>query len=212
MSRALAATIWAILVVAVPIPMFLAVASPQLAWRNPVYIVAGVAGVFAMTLLLIQPLLAGAFLPGLSPNRGRHIHRAIGYLLVLAVVIHVAGLWITSPPDVVDALLFVSPTPFSAWGVVAMWAVLGTALLAVFRKGLRLRTWRLGHRMFALVIVVGSVIHAMLIEGTMETASKAVLCFLVLTATIKTIAGPGLGLVITKAKQKLYQIFRFSRR
>ena len=33
--------------------------------------------------------------------------------MAVAVVIHVAGLWITSPPDMIDALLFTSPTPFS---------------------------------------------------------------------------------------------------
>ena len=38
----------------------------------------------------------------------------------------------------------------------------------------------------AVVIVAGSVVHAMLIEGTMETVSKAALCALVLAATIKS--------------------------
>jgi 2-polyprenyl-3-methyl-5-hydroxy-6-metoxy-1,4-benzoquinol methylase len=37
----------------------------------------------------------------------------------------------------------------------------------------------------AVVIVVGSIVHAMLIEGTMETMSKAALCALVLAAAIK---------------------------
>jgi hypothetical protein len=37
----------------------------------------------------------------------------------------------------------------------------------------------------AVVIVVGSVVHAMLIEGTMETMSKAALCALVGAAAIK---------------------------
>ena len=37
----------------------------------------------------------------------------------------------------------------------------------------------------AVVIVVGSVVHGMLIEGTMETMSKAALCALVLAAAIK---------------------------
>jgi len=37
------------------------------------------------------------------------------------------------------------------------------------------------------VIVVGTVAHAMLIEGTMEAVSKAVLCGLVLAATTKVI-------------------------
>jgi hypothetical protein len=40
----------------------------------------------------------------------------------------------------------------------------------------------------AVVIVAGSVIHGMLIEGTMETMTKAALCALVLGATIKVMA------------------------
>ena len=40
----------------------------------------------------------------------------------------------------------------------------------------------------AVVIVVGSVVHGMLVEGTMETMSKAALCALVLAATIKVMA------------------------
>ncbi len=39
-----------------------------------------------------------------------------------------------------------------------------------------------------MVIVVGSVVHAMLIEGAMETISKAALCALVLAAAIKVMA------------------------
>ncbi len=106
--------------------------------------------------------------------------------MVAAVVIHVAALWITSPPDVVDALLFVSPTPFSAWGVIAMWAVFAAALLGALRHRLRLqpRMWRRVHTAFAVVVVVGSVVHAMLIEGTMEVMSKTAFCVLVLTATV----------------------------
>jgi len=53
------------------------------------------------------------------------------------------------------------------------------------RLGLRLRTWRIAHTSLAVVIVAGSVVHAMLIEGTMETISKAALCALVLAAAIK---------------------------
>lgn len=142
-----------------------------------------------MALLLLQPLLAGGYLPGLPAQRGRRVHRVIGSLLVMAVVAHVAGLWITSPPDVIDALLFASPTPFSVWGVVAMWAIFATALLAALRWRLRLRVrvWRLGHTALAVVIVLGTVVHAILIEGTMETTSKVALCALVLAATIKVV-------------------------
>lgn len=80
------------------------------------------AGVTGLALMMFQPLLIGDFLPGFSLYHARRVHFWTGALLVAAVVAHVAGLWITSPPDVIDALLFISPTPFSAWGVIAMWA------------------------------------------------------------------------------------------
>ena len=70
-----------------------------------------------------------------------------------------------------------------------MLAIFVTALLAVLRRRLRLRhrIWRISHGVLAVVIVVGTVAHAMLIEGTMEAVSKAVLCGLILAATTKVI-------------------------
>ena len=142
-----------------------------------------------MALLLVQPLLIGGHLPGLEGPKGKRVHRVIGMALVLAVLVHVGGLWITSPPDVIDALTFNSPTPFSAWGVVAMWAVFGAALWASMRRrlGAQSRRWRLGHTLLAVTVVVSSVVHALLIEGTMETVSKVVLCALALLATAKVV-------------------------
>jgi len=135
--------------------------------------------------MLVQPLLIGGYLPGLTGRVGRRVHHWIGGTLVVAIVIHVGGLWITSPPDMMDALLFASPTPFSPFGVIAMWAIFAVALLATFRRRLRPRTWRIAHTLLAIVIVAGSALHAILIEGTMETVSKAVLCALVLAAAVK---------------------------
>ena len=181
---------WSALVVALAVPIAAAATSPLLAWREPIYIAAGFAGIIALGLMLVQPLLIGGYLPGLPAQRGRRVHLWIGGGLVVAVMIHVGGLWITSPPDVIDALLFVSPTPFSAWGVIAMWAIFAVAVLAAMRRPLRLRprTWRIAHTMLAVVIVVGTVIHGLLIEGAMETVSKAVLCALVIAATAKVMA------------------------
>jgi MYXO-CTERM domain-containing protein len=177
--------IWVALAVAMCVPLAAAAASPLLAWRNAVYILAGFAGIIALGFMLVQPLLIGGYLPGFSGRLGRRVHHWIGGALVVAVVIHVGGLWITSPPDMVDALLFSSPTPFSPFGVIAMWAIFAVALLAALRRRLRPRTWRTAHMLLAIVIVVGSVVHGMLIEGTMETISKAVLCALVLAAAVK---------------------------
>ncbi|MEM8812532.1 MAG: ferric reductase-like transmembrane domain-containing protein [Pseudomonadota bacterium] len=187
MSEGRARLIWVALAIAIVVPIGFAAASPLLAWRQPVYIVAGFAGIIGLALMLVQPVLMGGFLPGLSAYQARRVHRFVGVGLVLSVVIHVAGLWVTSPPDVIDALLFVSPTPFSAWGVIAMWAVFGVGILVVFRQRLRLRPriWRIAHTSLAVVIVSGTVIHALLIEGTMETVSKAALCALVVLITVK---------------------------
>src|SRR6476620_4132128 len=179
--------IWAVLAAAVLVPIAAAATSPLLEWRGPVYIVAGFAGIIALGLVLVQPLLAGGYLPGLSAYRGRRVHHWIGGALVVAVVVHVVGLWITSPPDMIDALTYTSPTPFSPFGVIAMWTIFAVALLAAFRRRLGLRTWRIVHMSLAMVIVAGSVVHGMLVEGTMETMSKAALCALVLAAAAKVI-------------------------
>lgn len=202
MNSARAILIWAALAVAVAAPVAVAAQSPLLAWRDPVYIAAGFAGVAAMALVLVQPLLAGGYLPGLPMRRGRLVHRWVGGALVAAVAAHVAGLWLTSPPDVIDTLLFVSPTPFSDWGVIAMWAIFASALLAALRRRLRIRPkhWRIGHTTLAVVIVVGSVVHAMLIEGTMGTWSKAALCTLVLSATVKTLIDLHVWTLLTRRK------------
>jgi predicted ferric reductase len=180
--------IWALLAAAIALPVIAAARSPLLAYRDPVYVAAGLAGVLALALLLLQPLLAGGVLPGLAGPSGRRLHRRVGALLVAAVILHVGALWLTSPPDVVDALLFRSPTAFSVWGVLAMWAVFAAALVAVFRRRLGPAAWRIAHRALAAVIVVGTAVHALLIDGTMETATKIGLCLLVLAAAARVLA------------------------
>ena len=191
MRRAKATLIWVALAASICVPIALAATSPQLAWRGAVYILAGFAGIIALGLLLVQPLLIAGYLPGLSAYRGRRAHHWIGGALVAAVVVHVGGLWITSPPDMIDALTFTSPTPFSPFGVIAMWAIFAVAILAALRRrlGMRPRTWRIVHMSLAVVIVAGGVVQAMLIEGTMETMSKAALCAVVLIAAIKVMTG-----------------------
>ncbi len=179
--------IWGALVAAIAVPIAVAATSPYLQWRDPVYIIAGFAGVLALGLMLVQPLLAGGYLPGLPARLGRGVHRIVGLALVLAIVVHVVGLGITSPPDLLDALLFASPTAFSIWGVLAMWALFGAAIMAAFRARIRPRIWRLGHTMLVGFTVIATAIHAVLIEGTMGTGSKVALCLLAVGATGWTI-------------------------
>ncbi|WP_424976667.1 ferric reductase-like transmembrane domain-containing protein [Dinoroseobacter sp. S124A] len=176
-----AALIWGGLGLALALPLGAAALSPLLAWREPVYIAAGFAGVIGLGLLLVQPLLALGLLPGLSAPHARRIHGWTGASLVAAVILHVVGLWITSPPDVIDALTFTSPTPFSIWGVLAMWGIFANALLAVTWRRLHLhpRLWRRAHLALAALIAGGTIAHALLIDGTMELLTKLGLCLLV---------------------------------
>lgn len=174
--------VWGALVLLIAVPLAFAASSPLLQWREPVYIVAGLAGVAGMGILLAQPLLAGGLLPGLSASVSRRLHAWVGAALVVAVIIHVVALWITSPPDARDALLFRAPTLFSYLGVIAMWAVFAAGLLAFFRRSFRPRVWRVAHSALAVVIVGCSVGHALLIVGTMETISKSILCTAVICA------------------------------
>ncbi len=186
--------IWAACQAAIAVPLGLAAFSPLLQWRDPIYILGGFAGIAAMAFLLLQPLLVAGHLPGLTGPKARRVHRWVGSALVGAVVLHVVSLWITSPPDVIDVLLFRSPTPFALWGAIAMWAVFGAAALAAFRRKLRLSPvlWRRLHSALAVLVVLGSIAHAMLIEGTMETVSKTALCLLVLFATGKALMDLGI--------------------
>lgn len=182
--------VWCGVAAAALVPVWIAAGSEYLAYRDAIYIVAGFAGIIGMALLLLQPLLVGGYLPGLRLGRGRLTHRWVGGMLLFSVGLHVLGLWLTSPPDVIDALLFRSPTAFSVWGVLAMWALAFAGLLAATRRHLGVPPviWRAGHTALVVFAVLGSVAHALLIEGTMGQVSKAVLCLLVLAVTLKVVS------------------------
>lgn len=187
MPRAQAILIWAVFVAIMVVPVAVSAFSPLLEWRDPIYIIAGFAGIIGLTIMLAQPLLVAGSLPGLPAPRGRILHRWGGAFLVLCVVVHVGGLWITSPPDVIDVLLMRSPTPFAIWGLLAMWAVFIAAAWAGLRKRLPLRWWRLGHTGLVAIAIAGTVPHTLLIYGTMETATKTLLCAAAIAAVLKVI-------------------------
>jgi hypothetical protein len=70
-----------------------------------------------------------------------------------------------------------------------MWAVFISAVLALLRRRLHVRplVWRRTHGLLAVMIMGGSVIHALLIEGTMEPVSKAILCIALLVVTLMVV-------------------------
>ena len=55
------------------------------------------------------------------------------------------------------------------------------------RLGLPILVWRRAHTTLAVLTIVGTVVHALLIEGTMEPISKTILAVLALAATLKAI-------------------------
>lgn len=179
-----AGLIYAGLALVLALPVAAAATSPYLAWRDPVYIAAGFAGIVAMALLPLQPLVMAGLLPGSTGLRARRAHHATGAAIAVCIAVHVAGLWLTSPPDMIDALLFVSPTPFSVWGVLAMWAVAAILTLAPLRRRLRPATWRRAHGALAAVLVAGTVLHAFQIEGAMEKTTKTALAVLILASVL----------------------------
>ncbi|MEP3278335.1 MAG: ferric reductase-like transmembrane domain-containing protein [Stappiaceae bacterium] len=184
-GRLVSLLIWICFASVIAVPIAIATLSPYLAGRDAIYITAGLAGIVALALLLAQPLLAAGYLPGLRGLRGRRWHRLIGAAIIGAVALHVGGLYLTSPPDAIDALLLVSPTPFSVYGVVGLWCVVLTAVLVAAKSRIKLRytLWRNIHNGVAVILVVCSVVHALLIQGTMGSLSKLVLCACVLAVT-----------------------------
>ena len=183
--RVSSALTWGSVAAVMIVPVAVAAFSPYLVSRNMPYIVGGFAGIVGLSLLFLQPLLPAGYLAGSEGPAGRRWHRWLGVAIVLAVALHVGGLYLASPPDTIDALLLVSPTPFSVYGVTAMWGVVATAILVLFRRrlGLRYSAWRLIHNGLAAIVVVATIIHALQIEGAMEPGSKWMLCIAVVVAT-----------------------------
>ncbi|MEO4043281.1 ferric reductase-like transmembrane domain-containing protein [Hoeflea sp. CAU 1731] len=187
--RAVAIAMWVVLAIVMIGPILIAANSPYLSYRNTAYIIGGFAGIVGLSLLLIQPLLAAGYLPGARAITERKWHRWVGTAIVACVGLHIGGLYITSPPDTLDALLLVSPTAFSVYGVIAMWGIVLTAALVILRHrlGLRYATWRLVHNGLAAIVVAATVTHALQIEGAMESLSKWGLCLAVIAATGATL-------------------------
>lgn len=176
---------WGSVAIVMIVPVAIASFSPYLSSRSLPYIVGGLAGVVGLSLLFLQPLLAAGYLAGSQGSVGRRWHRWMGVAIVVMVALHVGGLYLASPPDTIDAILLVSPTPFSVYGVIGMWGIAATAILVVLRRrlGLRHSVWLMVHNGLAAMVVVATVIHALQIEGTMELISKWMLCMAAVATT-----------------------------
>lgn len=177
-------TAWVVLTAIAVVPVVAAAASPLQRSRELLWITGGMAGVVALSLLFVQPLLMAAAPPLLPARDGVRWHRWGGMAIVAAVALHIGALYAYSPDDMTDALLLVAPTPFSLYGVISLWCLVLTAVLAATRRVLRLghRLWRILHSVLAVAVVGAGAIHAIQIEGAMEEYSKLAICIAALAA------------------------------
>ena len=178
-----------VLLVLTGLPLAVAVLSPLQTSRNAAYIIGGLAGVAALGILLLQPILAAGFIPGTHLSKQRRWHSVTGGLLIALVLVHVIGLYLTSPPDMIDALLLVAPTLYSVYGVIALWGVilLGIVALPLIKKRIKPTAWRLIHHTIGVIVVGSTVTHAVMIDGAMGWRSKLMLCIAAVLATLTAI-------------------------
>ncbi|WP_168201547.1 ferric reductase-like transmembrane domain-containing protein [Phreatobacter aquaticus] len=167
------------------VPVIFAAASPLQRGREFLWFVGGMAGVVALSLLFVQPLLKAAAPPLLAPRDGVRWHRLGGMAIVGLVALHVGALYAYSPDDITDALLLTAPTPFSVYGVISLWCLVLTAVLAATRRALNFdqQLWSILHSVLAVAVVGAGAVHAIQIEGAMEDMSKIAICIAALTAT-----------------------------
>ena len=64
--------------------------------------------------------------------------------------------------------------------------------------GIPPKLWRVGHTGLAVVIVIGSVVHAVLVEGSMGMVSKAAFCVLVLAALARVVTDLRVWTLLTR--------------
>ena len=165
------------------LPIIVAAFSPYLVFRDATYIIAGFAGIICLSLFVLQPLLSTRLLTP-NPIVARRLHRVVGIALLILVIIHVVGLYFTSPPDVIDALILRAPTLFSVFGVIALWGIFLTAFIAFARRYLPAAAWRIAHQLLSTLVVFATIIHAVQIDGAMEVITKWGISIIALTTTV----------------------------
>lgn len=178
---------WILLAFCLGMPALLAAFSPLLEWRGPVYTAAGFAGILAYSFMLWQPLLMAGHWPPIKRRYARLLHRAVGAGVILLVAVHVLGLYLISPMDVLDVLSFRSPTPFGLWGAIALYILLVLGFVVLFKRKIPLARWRFLHLSLASILSLTTILHVLPIEGTMESISKWILAAALLAALTRVV-------------------------
>jgi predicted ferric reductase len=135
------------------------------------------AGVVALSLLILQVLLPTPWLGRLFAGRDLSVHRLLGLAVAAVVLAHVVGLYLSSPDDIRDALVLAAPT-YSRLGVLAAWCVVLSVALALARRrlGLTYSDWQILHAALAVAIVGNAVAHTVMIRGTLDGPVELLLC------------------------------------
>ncbi|MDP1849303.1 MAG: hypothetical protein Q8K79_16045 [Solirubrobacteraceae bacterium] len=158
-------------VVAVAVPLTLAVTDRHLAGASAALVVATATGTLAASALAVQPLLA----------RRRRItrHQILGSIVLALVLVHVGALFVESPEDAWFALSPDGPTR-ARMALFATLALFGVVALGALRTRLPISAaaWRLLHAYLAVVVITLGIGHAVLTDGALDDAGTAVLLLL----------------------------------
>jgi hypothetical protein len=166
-----------VLATLVMLPTLLAALSSLQVGRAPLWVLGTLAGILALSLLVVQVLLPTGWLNALVDKQNLRWHRILGVTITGLVITHIIGLYLYSPDDIGDALILAAPT-YSRLGVLSAWCLLLSVMLAFARHKLHLADsdWQTLHSAFAVAIVGTAIAHAMLLQGTLDGFAEGLLC------------------------------------
>lgn len=158
---------WRLLAAVLIVLPLAAVAAGPNDGRTATWVLGSLAGVLALSLLVVQILLPRSG-RGLA-TRPLSLHRVLGLVIAGGVAAHILLLYLISPDDISDALVLDAPT-YSRLGVIAAFCIGLSILLTVGRRRLRLHysNWRILHAVLAVAIVGASYAHALMIRGPLD--------------------------------------------
>jgi len=135
---------WVLITLLLVAPAALSLLSPLQVGRDFWWIVGALAGIVALSLVVLQVLLTTPWLIGILDTSTMRLHRLLGLAVAGVVIAHVLGLYLYSPDDVSDALVLAAPT-HSRLGVLSAWCVLLSVALALARRrlGLTYSDWQI---------------------------------------------------------------------
>lgn len=177
------------LVAIVLLPVLLAALSPLQAGRAVPWVWGTLAGVLALSLVVVHVLLPTGWLNSFVGEHNLGWHRILGISITGLTLAHILGLYLYSPDDIGDALVLAAPT-YSRLGVLSAGCLVLSVVLAVTRRQLRLADadWKTIHSALAIAIVGTAVAHAVLLQGTLDGLAEGLVCGSAIVAVCMAIA------------------------